>query len=97
MNLNFTGLSKAYGGRTIFHNLRGQIDSQDKVGLIGANGVGKTTLVNILAGKEVSDEGEIRYSPSYTKILFIEQYPEFDKNISVYEDIFKYLIEDKKL
>ena len=91
MNLNFSGLSKEYEGRTIFHNIRGQINNGDKIGLIGANGVGKTTLVKLLTGREDKDAGKINYSPSYIKTLYIEQYPEFDGGISVYEDISKFL------
>ena len=91
MNLNFTGLSKGYEGRTIFENLSGQINNGDKIGLIGVNGVGKTTLVNLITGQETSDSGEIRCSPSYIKTLYIQQYPEFDEEDSVYDDILKSL------
>lgn len=91
MNLSFKDLSKGYNGRTIFENLSGQIDNGDKIGLIGDNGVGKTTLVNIITGHETEDSGEIRYSPSYVKTLYIEQYPEFGEEDSVYDHIFKFL------
>lgn len=93
MNLNFTGLSKGYEGKSIFENLSEQINNQDKIGLVGVNGVGKTTLVNILTGEEEKDAGEIRCSPSYIKTLYIQQYPEFDQGISVYEDIFNFIKE----
>ncbi|HOK50221.1 MAG TPA: ATP-binding cassette domain-containing protein, partial [Sedimentibacter sp.] len=91
MNINFSGLTKEYAGKTIFENLKGQINDGDKIGLIGANGAGKTTLARILAGEEVKDAGEIDYSPSYLKILYIQQYPEFDKGITVYEDILGFI------
>ena len=79
MNLSFNNLSKGYDGKMIFENISGQIDDGDKIGLIGANGVGKTTLVNILTGREERDSGEIRYTPSYINILYIEQYPKFER------------------
>ena len=69
MNLSFNNLSKGYEGKMIFENIGGQISDGDKIGLIGANGVGKTTLVNILTGKEESDTGEIRCSP-YIKPVY---------------------------
>jgi len=93
MNINFSGLSKGYEGKTIFENIRGQISDGDKVGLIGSNGVGKTTLVKVLAGREDRDAGEISYSPTYIKTLYLPQHPEFDKGISVYEDIVKFLFQ----
>ncbi|HZJ82898.1 MAG TPA: ATP-binding cassette domain-containing protein, partial [Clostridia bacterium] len=65
MNLNFNGLSKGYDGKTIFENIAGQINNGDKIGLVGANGIGKTTLVKVLTGAETKDAGDIIYSPSY--------------------------------
>ncbi len=50
-------LSKAYGGREIFRNAELFVYRGDRVGLIGANGVGKTTLFNILCGKVQPDDG----------------------------------------
>ena len=91
MYISFSGLSKAYEGKTVFENVKGQINDGDKVGLIGSNGVGKTTLVKVLTGREEKEAGEISYSPSYIKTLYIQQYPEFEEGISVYEDILKFL------
>lgn len=47
----FEHISKSYGPQSIFKNIHGQIERGDKIALIGANGTGKTTLLNILAGK----------------------------------------------
>ena len=93
MNISFSGLTKGYEGKTIFENIKGQISDGDKVGLIGSNGVGKTTLVKVLTGREDRDAGEISYSPSYIKTLYIPQHIEFEKGISVYEDIVKFLFQ----
>lgn len=86
MNINFTQLSKSYKGKTVFEKISGQISDGDKVGLVGVNGVGKTTLAKLLAGLEAKDSGTINYSPSYMKVLYIEQYPVFDENITVYDE-----------
>lgn len=85
----FNNVCKAYDGKTVFENISGKINDQDKIGLVGKNGVGKTTLARLLGGIEAQDKGDIIYSPSYIKTLYIEQYPVFDENISVYDEILK--------
>lgn len=52
-------LSKMYGGNTVFHNINFTVQTGEKIGLIGANGCGKTTLMKILSGEETSDAGDI--------------------------------------
>lgn len=89
MNLHFSGLCKSYNGKKVFEDISGQINPRDRIGLIGANGVGKTTLARLLAGQEICDAGQISYSPSYMEILYIEQYPVFDADIAVYEEMSK--------
>lgn len=88
MNINFAELSKSYKGKAIFEKISGQINDGDKIGLIGVNGIGKTTLAKILAGLEEKDGGTIAHSPSYIKVLYIEQYPLFGENITVYDEAF---------
>jgi ATP-binding cassette subfamily F protein 3 len=53
-----TNLSKAYGGRTLFEGISFELYQGDRVGLVGPNGVGKTTLLHILAGLDQPDQGE---------------------------------------
>lgn len=89
MNINFTQLSKSYKEKTVFEKITGQISEGDKVGLVGVNGVGKTTLAKLLAGLEEKDSGTISYSPSFMRVLYIEQYPVFDENLTVYDEAFK--------
>ena len=89
MEILFNNVCKAYDGKTVFENISGKINDQDKIGLVGKNGVGKTTLARLLGGIEAQDKGDIIYSPSYIKTLYIEQYPVFDENISVYDEILK--------
>jgi len=94
MSLRFQGLCKSYQGKTVFENISGSINDKDKIGLIGINGIGKTTLARILAGEETADQGEVMLSPADSKILYIEQYPVFDDNISVYDELFRLAISD---
>jgi len=55
-----TGVSKAFGDKTIVRNFSATILRGDKVGLIGPNGAGKTTLLKLILGELQSDEGQIR-------------------------------------
>ena len=54
-------LSKSYGERILFRNLNLHIRAGERIALLGANGVGKTTLLKILTGQEQSDTGSFRF------------------------------------
>jgi len=54
-------LSKSYGERNLFRNLNLHIRAGERIALLGANGVGKTTLLKILTGQEQSDTGSFRF------------------------------------
>ncbi|WP_026894232.1 ribosomal protection-like ABC-F family protein [Clostridiisalibacter paucivorans] len=89
MNFYFENLYKSYDGKKIFENISGRIDSEDRIGLIGTNGIGKTTLAKIISGRETSEKGKVEISSSL-KILYIDQEPKFDANISAYDELFKF-------
>jgi ATP-binding cassette, subfamily F, member 3 len=57
--LTLSGISKAYGGRTLFDDTTLQVNRQDRIGLVGPNGAGKSTLISLILGEEESDAGEI--------------------------------------
>ncbi len=57
--LTLSGITKAYGGRTLFADVTLQLNREDRIGLVGPNGAGKSTLFSIILGEEGSDEGEI--------------------------------------
>ena len=54
-------LSKSFGARRLFHDLNLHIRAGERIALLGANGVGKTTLLKILTGRERPDTGEVRF------------------------------------
>ena len=88
-------ISKSYSGKALLSNVSLYLNKSDKVGIIGINGTGKTTLLNILAGKEVPDEGKINKS-STAEISYLEQNPVFDVNLSLIQIVFKDLALDEE-
>src|SRR5579872_6535249 len=56
--ISLNGVSKGYGGRTIFAGLDFTLDERGRIGLVGPNGAGKTTLLRLLAGADDPDAGE---------------------------------------
>ena len=63
--IQLTNLSKSFGGQTLFKNLNFQMNSNQKVGLIGRNGSGKSTLFKIILDEESHDEGEVLIPRNY--------------------------------
>ncbi|MGD9001890.1 MAG: ATP-binding cassette domain-containing protein, partial [Anaerolineae bacterium] len=62
--LQVSNLSKAYGSETVLDNASFVINPGDRVGLVGPNGCGKTTLLRMIVGEEQADQGSVRTSPS---------------------------------
>ncbi|MFN4005941.1 MAG: ABC-F family ATP-binding cassette domain-containing protein [Chitinophagaceae bacterium] len=80
-------LTKSFGIHPLFSNLSFHINEGDKIAIIARNGVGKSTLLRILAGKDTPDEGKLWIHKDVTVALF-EQEPHFNENGSVLENIF---------
>jgi ATP-binding cassette, subfamily F, member 3 len=57
--LTLSGITKAYGGRTLFSDVTLQLNRGDRLGLVGPNGAGKTTLFSIILGEGSPDDGKI--------------------------------------
>src|SRR5882724_8694830 len=57
--LSISGVSKAYGGRTLFADASVQVNRGDRIGLVGPNGAGKSTLLAMILGRESADSGKI--------------------------------------
>ncbi|MGI6658146.1 MAG: ribosomal protection-like ABC-F family protein [Dethiobacteraceae bacterium] len=93
MQLHFSALTKSYQGKAVFQQLSGIIGEGDKIGLIGANGIGKTTLLKLLAGEEEADSGVVRYLPSAAKVLYLEQYPTYPAKTTVFEVLLSAAVE----
>src|SRR3954468_18473150 len=57
--LSISGISKSFGGRTLFADASLQVNRQDRIGLVGPNGAGKTTLFSLILGNDTPDEGKV--------------------------------------
>lgn len=70
--LNVSGISKIQGGETLYTKVNFQINPGEKVGLVGANGTGKTTLFRMIVGEDRIDEGNISL-PERTRLSYFSQ------------------------
>lgn len=86
--LSAIDLSKTHGVKTIFDHISLNIDSNDKIGLLGVNGSGKSTLLKILAGITQADSGEIQTSNQLV-FEYLPQQTDFDENATVLQQIFR--------
>ena len=84
-SLKVIGLEKAYGIRTLFSNVNFEVMRGDKVGLVGANGTGKTTLMRILLGREENDGGQVVMDRADT-VGYVEQQATFTHD-TLYEEL----------
>jgi energy-dependent translational throttle protein EttA len=81
------GLSKGYGDKLLIENLNFRLPPGGIVGVIGANGVGKTTLFRMMMGQEEPDAGEIRIGET-VELGYVDQNRDaLDANKTVYEEI----------
>jgi ATP-binding cassette subfamily F protein uup len=81
------GLTKSYGITPLFKGINFNINEGDSIALIARNGVGKTTLLRILAGKEVPDAGTAKIHKDVHLVLF-EQEPLFIETASITQNLF---------
>ena len=80
-------LTRRVGDRTLFSDLSFGIAQGQKVGLIAKNGTGKSTLLNILAGKDSADEGQVVLHNSL-RVGYLEQTPHYPADLTVIEACF---------
>lgn len=71
--INAEGVGKSFGERTIIKDFTLRIQRGDRIGIVGANGTGKTTLIRILTGETQPDTGTITLSPTLTGIVIDQQ------------------------
>jgi len=74
-------LKKYFGADLIFENITLDIKQGEKIGVVGKNGVGKTTLMKIIVNEEYQDDGDI-YIRSGSRVGYLEQIPDYDDSIN---------------
>ena len=84
--LTIKNLTKEYTDRKLFDGIDFSLEEGEKVGVIGINGTGKSTLLKIIAGVETPDEGEY-IKGSNVVINYLSQNPDFPKGITIYDYI----------
>ena len=69
--IRIENLTKSFGGQTLFDGISFSISPRERLGLVGKNGHGKTTLFRMIAGEEQPDSGSIIIPKNYHQTIFI--------------------------
>ncbi len=85
--LSAEGISKSYSEKILFNDISLGIGEGDKIGLIGVNGTGKSTLLKVIAGIETVDTGNIIKS-NKVRVGYLEQSPAFEPGTTVLQQVF---------
>jgi len=85
--LTVENISKSYGELILFSGISFGINKSQKIALVAKNGTGKTSILNILSGKDIPDKGRVNYRRGI-RISYLEQEPDLDPKLTVEETIF---------
>lgn len=89
MNLiSIENISKSYNDKVLFKDISLGINEGDKIGLIGINGTGKSTLLKVIAGVKKEDSGNI-IKGNKVRIEYLPQNPDYNEELTVIEQVFK--------
>ncbi|MET3195355.1 ABC-F family ATP-binding cassette domain-containing protein [Bacillus sp. OAE603] len=86
--LSVENLMKTYGEKTLFNEISFTVSEGQKIGLLGVNGTGKSSLLKIIAGTESADDGKIIKPKDYV-ISYLPQHEDFNKNQTILEAVFE--------
>jgi ATP-binding cassette subfamily F protein 3 len=86
--IDLQNVSKSFSGAPVFQDISWQINSGRKIGLIGANGCGKTTLFRLISGELPSDRGQI-FRARGTKIGFLRQEVRLEGQLALFDEMLK--------
>ncbi|HRP01049.1 MAG TPA: ABC-F family ATP-binding cassette domain-containing protein [Candidatus Kapabacteria bacterium] len=90
--ISVLNLTINFGGRFLFDNISFLINPSDKIGLIGRNGTGKSTMMKILSGKEEASSGQIIF-PKFFNIEYLPQELAIQSDKTVYDEVYSSLKE----
>lgn len=89
MNLfTMENISKSYTDKILFDGISLGINEGDRIGVVGINGTGKSTLLKVIAGEEEADEGSVTMGKN-VRIAYLPQMPVFDMNLSILDNVIK--------
>lgn len=89
-------LSKSYGDKILFQDASFGMEDQDKIGVIGVNGTGKSTFLKVIAGLEPADAGKITIG-NRIRVQYLAQNPDFDPDKTVLQQVFDGDLPEMKL
>ncbi|MBW7460862.1 ATP-binding cassette domain-containing protein, partial [Paenibacillus sepulcri] len=84
--LTIDHIAKSYGEKILFDDVSFGVETGDKIGIIGVNGTGKSTFLNVVAGIEPPDSGSILVAGGAT-VQMLSQNPVFDPELTVLEHV----------
>ncbi|MFT8317731.1 MAG: ABC-F family ATP-binding cassette domain-containing protein [Sporolactobacillus sp.] len=85
--LDAENLYKTYGDQTLFDHISFSIDEKERIGLIGVNGTGKTTLLNVIAERDSVEEGTLRHAKAF-RYAYLPQSPQFSADVTALDYIY---------
>lgn len=85
--LSVENLTKSYGDKPLFENISFHVNEGDKIAFVALNGTGKSTLLKILCGQEIADEGKV-WVHKEVKVVLLGQNPAIDDKRNILENIF---------
>ncbi|MEN6312897.1 MAG: ribosomal protection-like ABC-F family protein [Clostridiaceae bacterium] len=88
----FINVGKSYDRKTLFSNVNLVINKNDRIALIGENGCGKTTLIKLITGDEIADQGGVRVGNS-VKTAYLPQVIEFEDSEATVLETIRYALE----
>ncbi|MDQ1909209.1 ATP-binding cassette domain-containing protein [Paenibacillus sp. GD4] len=80
-------LYKSYGEKVLFDNIHFQINEKERIGLVGVNGTGKSSLLKVIAGLDSIEKGKLIHS-NHFRVEYLPQQPDFDQESTVLEQVF---------
>lgn len=81
------GITKVFGDKVILHDFSLTVNRGDRIALVGPNGVGKTTLLNMLIGKEQPDSGEVKIGTNLALALFDQARAQLDGDMTLWDSL----------
>lgn len=85
--LSVEELTKSYDEKRLFEGITFGLDQGQKAALVGVNGVGKSTLLKVIAGREVPDKGKVSFRKGIT-VSMLSQHPQFDEEDTILQAVF---------